>query len=297
MRTTFAPLITQNLKHMFRSLIIAACFSLCAWALEAQMEMPAPSPAAEIEQTVGLTDIEIEYSRPSMKGRVIFGDLVPYGEMWRTGANKSTQIEFSTDVTINNQPLPKGKYALYTVPGEQNWDVMFYKDLSFWGTPGDKFDEEMVALKTTVPAISLKSAVETFTIDIQNLRDGSADIHIKWANTAISLPLTVGTDDAVMASIDKAMAGPSWRDYYQAGRYYVENGKDAKQALEWMEMATAGEGGEKFWVVRWLAHAQAANNMKAKAIETAMKQKELATAAGNMQYVKFAEQAIAEWKK
>jgi len=145
--------------------------------------------------------------------------------------------------------------------------------------------------------MALAQNVETFTIDLANVRDASADLHIKWAKTAVSLPISLETDAKVMSSIEKVMAGPSWRDYYSAGRYYVENDKDPKQALKWMEMATSGEGGEKFWVVRWLAHAQAANGMKSKAVASAMKQKELATAAGNMQYVKFAEETIKEWSK
>jgi len=275
--------------------------SIALWvgisSLFGQIKVPQPSPLGTISQTVGLIKVEVEYSRPSAKGRKIFGGLVPYGEMWRTGANASTKVTFSDEVMVNYVNLPKGTYALYTIPGEKEWTVIFYKNTSFWGVPDAKsFKEEDVAARFKVPVKTTADKVETFTINIGNLTNSSADLELLWENTRIVIPIQVDTDSKVMADIKSTMAGPKANDYYAAARYYYEENKDMAQALEWvdknLEMA-----GEKFWVLRLKASILARLGRYQEAIAVANRSTELAKAEGNTDYPRMNEESIAEWKK
>ena len=146
-----------------KKIILLCAVMIASYTIEAQVKTPQPSPKSNLEQTVGLTNVAIEYSRPSMKGRTIFGDLVPFGKIWRTGANENTTISFSDDVVIDGQTLKKGKYALYTMPKAENWDVIFYSTTDNWGNP-DTWDETKVALRTNVKSQMLNKAIESFTI-------------------------------------------------------------------------------------------------------------------------------------
>ncbi len=203
----------------------------------AQLETPAPSPASTVKQKVGLTDITIEYSRPGVKGRTVFGGLEQWGKMWRTGANGSTDVEFSKDVKFNGETLKAGKYALYTVPNPDKWDIIFHANPDYWGTGGDQYDAEGEALRFSVPS-KKGEFTETFTIDINNIRNNSADLVLKWADTKIVAPFEVGTKEQVSANIKKVMAGPSANDYFAAARFYKEEGMDFNQALTWINKAT-----------------------------------------------------------
>lgn len=280
--------------------------SLCLTALTllatatvsvAQIKTPAPSPTGKISQSVGLVDVEVEYSRPGVKGRKIFGELVPLGEMWRTGANASTKVSFSDAVQANNVSLDKGTYALYTIPGEKEWTIIFYKNTSYWGTPEPKdFKEDEVAGRFNVPVQTLPAKVETFTINIGNLHNDGADLELMWENTKVVIPITVDTDGKVMADIKSTMAGPKAGDYYAAARYYYEEKKDMKQALEWVNKSLE-MGGDKFWILRQKANIQAELGMYKDAITTANKSTELAKADGNVDYPRMNEKSIAEWRK
>lgn len=263
----------------------------------AQIKTPQPSPVGSFSQSVGLIKVDVEYSRPSSKGRKVFGGLVPYGEMWRTGANASTKVTFSDNVQVNYMALDKGTYALYATPGEKEWTIIFYKNTSFWGVPDAKsFKEEDVAARFKVPVKNLADKVETFTIGIGNLANDSADLEISWENVKVVVPIKVDTDSKVMADIKSTMAGPKANDYYSAARYYFEEGKDLQQALEWvnknLEMA-----GEKFWVLRLKANIQGKLGQYKDAIATANRSTELAKADGNTDYPRMNEESIAEWKK
>lgn len=263
----------------------------------AQIKTPAPSPTAKITQAVGLINMEVEYSRPSMKGRKIFGELVPFGELWRTGANASTKVMFSDKVTVGNISLEKATYALYTIPGAKEWTIIFYKNTTFGGAPQPKdFKEEDVAARFNVPVQSLSSKVETFTIEIANLRNDAADLELMWENTKVVIPVKLETDSKVMADIQSTMAGPKAGDYYAAARYYYEEKKDMKQALEWVNTSLE-KGGDKFWILRLKANIQAELKMYKEAIETANKSTELAKADGNADYPRMNEESIAGWKK
>lgn len=264
-------------------------------AVNAQIKTPQPSPAAKMEQVVGLTDVKVEYSRPAMKGRTIFGGLVPYGEVWRTGANANTKITFSYDVTIGGKELKKGTYAIYTIPNAKSWEVIFYSDATNWGNPA-KWDESKVALKTTVEVYPLPMKIESFTITFDDLSNDSAVLGILWENTYVGVKFDVPTDKTTLKSIETAMAGPTKNDYFQAATYYHTAGKDLKQALEWMKKSTAGDD-PAFWYLRRMSLIQADLGDKAGAIATAKKSLAAAEKAGNADYVKMNNESIAEWTK
>lgn len=280
-------------KILFSIVILTA---LCFTQVEAQLKTPAPSPGATVTQKVGVSEIAIDYSRPSMKGRKIFGGLVPFGELWRTGANASTKVTFADDVTVGGVALKAGKYALFTFPGESEWTVVFYGDAEVSGTPGDKYDPKQEVAKFKVKSQKLSDKVETFTIDVANLTDASAEITLLWENTKVVIPVKFDTEKMVMTSIDEVMAGPSQRDYYSAARYYFDNGKDLNTAYKWITKATEGDG-NAFWMLRLKSQIEAGLGKYKEAINTATKSKELAEKAGNKQYVKFNEDAIKEWSK
>lgn len=273
-------------------------FFLAAFvAANAQIKTPAPSPVAKISQEAGLLKIDVEYSRPSAKGRKVFGDLVPYGELWRTGANASTKVTFSEDVKVSGAPVPKGTYALYTVPGEKEWSVVFYKNTSFWGAPEPKdFKEEDVQARVSVASMPLRDLVETFTININNLRNSSADVEIMWENTKVAIPIMFDTDTKVMKAIENTMAGPAANDFYAAARYYYEEKKDMAQALAWVDKSLE-KGGDKFWILRLKANILAELGRYKDAIAVAEKSTELAKKEGNEDYPRMNEKSIMEWSK
>lgn len=281
---------------MKKLLVLTLIFCAAFVSIDAQIKTPAPSPFCKIEQKVGLTDVTVEYSRPGVKGRKVFGDLVPYGEMWRAGANKNTIMSFSSDVTINGSALEKGSYAIFIKPSAEMWDIYFYTDTNNSGTPKE-WDDSKVALKTSSKVQEMPMPIETYTIDIGNITADGAAISFLWENTWVDMTLGLSTDEAVMASIDKAMAGPDWYANYQAARYYLENGKDLDKAMGWMNKAVSGEGGKKFWVMRQMSLLQAKMGKYKDAIATAEKSKELAVTAGNKAYQKMNDESIAAWKK
>ena len=281
------------MKKYFLGLVL--CLGLLT--AQAQVKTPAPSPLCKIEQSVGLTDISLEYSRPGVKNRTIFGDLVPYGKKWRTGANRATKISFSTDVNIGGVDVEKGQYAIYTMPSANSWTVFLYTDASGGGVPKE-WDDSKVAAKFDAKTTKTSSKVESFTIGLNEISNSGASLDFSWENTMVSVPVEVGSDEMVMASIDKTMAGPSAGDYYAAARYYRESGKDLNKAGEWMEKAMAAPGNsEKFWMVRQQSLLLADMGDVKGAIAAAKKSLELAKAAGNADYIKMNEESIAEWMK
>jgi hypothetical protein len=257
-------------------------------------ELPQPSPTGKVEQKVGLTNVAITYSRPSVKGRVIFGDLVPFGEVWRTGANKATSISFSSDVKIGGKDLKAGTYSLFTIPNAQEWTVIINKNTELWGSEDYKQEEDVVRIMAK-PTINNLTESMTFTID--NLDTKKADISLTWDKTKISFPIEVEFDvqamDNIKAKIEEAE--DAFSIYDGAARYYIENNKDVKQALEWAQKSVIMKA--EFWNLLTLAKAQAANGMFKQAIETANKSKVKSIEAKNTAYEKRANDGIAEWTK
>lgn len=278
-----------------KKLFLIACLVAFTYAADAQITTPQPSPFSKIEQKVGLTDVTLEFSRPGMRGRTIFGDLVPFGKVWRTGANANTKITFSTDVTVNGQNLKAGSYAIYTIPNKDKWEVMFYTDTNNWGTPRN-WDDSKVAVKMSADVMPMPMKIETYTMTFDDLTNNSAVIGILWENTYVGIQFETPTDKAVQASIDKVMNGPGANDYYAAAVYYKQSGKDVAQAVKWIDKAIElTKDQPRFWYYRQqsLIHAMAGN--KKGAIAAAKTSLDLATKAGNADYVKMNKDSLKEW--
>ena len=283
------------MKKLFIQLFTLAVLSMLGTTSYGQIRTPAPSPSSTIEQTVGLTDITINYSRPSAKGRTIFAKdgLVPFGKMWRTGANAATKISFSDDVNVGGKDLKGGDYAVLTIPAAESWTVNFY---SYEGGNWGSYTEKEPAASVTANVDALPFSVETFTIGTNNLTSSSADLMFYWEKTLASVPVKVAVDERVMADIKRVMAGPSQNDYYAAASYLHDSGKDLDKALEYIQKANSGEN-PRFWQVRREALILADMGMKDKAVKAAMKSMKLAEEAGNEDYVRMNKKSIEEWKK
>ncbi|HRI00443.1 MAG TPA: DUF2911 domain-containing protein [Saprospiraceae bacterium] len=273
-------------------LFLIFCFQLVF--LHAQITTPAPSPFCKLEQKLGLGTVTVEYSRPSMKSRVVFGDLVPYDKMWRTGANASTKITFTEDVMVEGKTLAKGTYALYSIPGKETWDIIFYSDAIQSGLPKN-YDITKEALKVRVSAEQTLSSVESFTIDINDIKADAATLNLIWENVLVSVKLKFDVESKVLKNIDKVLAGPSADDYYIAARYYFDNGKDNSSALMWIQKSNTAD--PQFWKLRLESLILAKAGRKQEAIEVATRSKTMAIAAGNDDYVKMNEDSIKEWSK
>ncbi|WP_396159774.1 DUF2911 domain-containing protein [Flavobacterium sp.] len=270
---------------------------LISEVLCAQIVTPQASPISKIDQTVGLTNISLEYNRPSAKGRIVYGELVPYGKNWRTGANKNTTITFSQDVLIDGKPISKGSYALYTTPKADSWDIIFYKDTDNWGLP-EEWMEEKVALKTSAKPESLNRLVETFTISFNNVTTEAANLELSWEKTLVSVKIEVPTQKIVLKSIEDVMNGPSAKDYYASAQYYYQSNTDLNKALLWMNQAIPLSG-EKvpFWYYRLKSLIQFKLGDKKGAIETAKLSLAGATAEKNEDYIKQNKDSIELWSK
>lgn len=266
------------------------------FAIEAQVKTPQASPKSTLNQIVGLTNVEIVYSRPSAKGRDVFNNLVPFGKLWRTGANENTTISFSDDVVIDGKTLPKGKYALYTTPRADNWEIIFYTTTDNWGNP-TTWDETKVALKTTVKSEHLERLIESFTIGINNLDNNSANLELSWENTLVSLKFEVPTQKTAMASIDKALAGPTVGDYFSSAQYFFQSNGDLAKALTYINKALDLSQDKPYFYYRLKSLIQAKQGDKKGAIETAKLSLAGAEAAKNQDYVKMNKDSMAEWSK
>ena len=277
--------------------IFSFLFVATAISMQGQIKTPAPSPSAEIEQVIGLTEVEVEYSRPSMRGRTIFGDLVPFGKVWRTGANARTKISFSTDVTIDGKELKEGSYGLFTIPSAESWEIIFYTEADGGGAPSE-LDDAKVALRLSAKSNSMNFKMETFTIGFGDLADpGSAKMYLMWEQTSVGIKIGVPTDEITMKSIESTMAGPSNGDYYQAAVYYLNSGKDLNQAKEWIDKAISGNDSPPFWQLRQQSLIYAATGDKKGAVTIAEKSLAASEKAGNADYIKMNKESIAEWSK
>lgn len=267
---------------------------------QAQVQTPAASPAGSVSTTVGLTDIKIEYSRPKAKNRKIFGEgagaLVPYGAIWRTGANQGTKITFSDDVKVEGTTVPKGEYLILTWPGANEWTVSLYKDVKLGGST-DKYDATLDAVKFKVKPEKLTEKVETFTINIGDISDDSksAKVQLAWENTSVKFTIGVDYDAKVMKSIESnTKVNPS--NYYQAAVYYLENNKDLNKALEWINLALKDQQSPPFWMTYQKARIQKALGDKKGALETATASLAASKTANNRDYQMMNEELIKSLK-
>ena len=275
--------------------IIVFSFALIVLNSYAQITTPKASPLSKIEQKVGLADITISYSRPGKKDRVVFGDVVPFGEIWRFGANENTKITSSESLIFGKDTLKAGTYAIFTKPNKDKWEVYFYTETTNWGTP-EKWDDQKVALKMTAPVTALNDVVENLTISFDNLQNSGATLQFSWDKTRINIPFALNTKDKVVASIKKTMDGPTANDFHQAANYYFQEKLDLKQALTWSTRAVEMRP-EAYWMSRLMAQLQAANGDYRGAIETAKKSMVAAEKDGDNNYVKMNKTSIEEWSK
>ncbi len=276
-----------------KTIVLFLSAALLSFGIEAQVKTPQPSPSSKIEQVIGLTDVSVEYSRPSMRGRTIFGDLVPFDKLWRTGANKNTQITFSDDVKVGGKELKKGTYAIFTKPGKENWEVIFYSDANNWGVPRE-WDDAKVAAKVSVKPTAMPVNIETFTVVFSDFKMDSAILNFLWEKTEAAVKIEVPAKETALASIEKVMAGPSAGDHYQAAVFYkdIENFDKAKEHID---KAISLRKEPAFWYHRQQSLIYAKKGDKDGAIKAAKTSLELAEKAGNADYVKLNKDSLAEW--
>lgn len=277
-----------------KKLFLFVCTLAIVASTNAQIKTPAPSPSQKIEQKVGLTDVTLEYSRPLMRGRTIFGGLVPYGKMWRTGANANTKITFSEDVKVGETALKAGTYAIFTKPNANAWEVYFYSDASNWGTP-QEWDSSKVAATVKVESHRMPMKIQSFTMTFDNVDKDSADLGMLWENVYVSVPIKVGTDATVMTSIENVMNGPSANDYYSAAVYYLESGKDISKAKNWIDKAVSMRS-DAFWYYRQQSLIYAKSGDKKGAIKAAKTSLKMAEKAGNDDYVALNTKSLSVWE-
>ncbi len=258
----------------------------------AQLKTPAPSTGQTIKQDFGLSTIELSYSRPNMKGRKIMGDLVPFDKVWRTGANGATTLTFGDDVTIGGKNIPAGKYGLLSIPGKTSWILIITKQTNVTSPAAYKQEEDVVRVNAKVNTVGMKA--ETFTMQFANVKPETCELHIRWDNVMVALPIKTDVDSKVMAAIDAAMKTEK-PPYFQAAAYYLENNKDINKANEWFAKA-ADANPNAYWVKYQQARALAKAGKKAEARQVALKSKELAIAGKNEDYVKLNEKFLAELK-
>jgi hypothetical protein len=270
--------------------VVVLLFVLFSVGASAQgIKTPAPSPTQTLKQDFALSSIEITYSRPAAKGRKIFGDLVPFGKIWRTGANAATKVTFGEDVKVGGVPVKAGSYAIYSVPTANEWEIIINKGANNSGLTGYKTEDDVARFK--VESMKLPMMIENFTIILGNLTASSADIQILWENTAVQIPVVADIDSKIMAQINSAMTVDS-RPYFQAASYYFDNGKDINKALEWANKAVEAQP-TAYWVMHLKAKVQAKAGDKVGAKATAMKSIEMAKQAKNDDYVVLNQKLIA----
>jgi len=260
-----------------------------------QITMPAPSPTVELKQKIGLTDVSLAYSRPSMRGRAVVGELVPFGEVWRTGANASTKITFADEVTFGGQKVAAGTYALYSIPGQNEWTIILSENTELWGSMGYTPDQDLIRVQVRPQTTS--PAVETFTLDFATMDMDLAHLRMMWENTLVEVPIQAEVHSKVLAQIESnvknnpnATAGV----LYQAANYYFERKIDLDNALAWVSKAL--ESQQQYWVMHLKAKIEAELGKKAEAIATAEASMKLAEEANNPDYVRLNQKLIAELK-
>ncbi len=269
-----------------RKLIVLALSVMSLGAFAQAIKTPAPSPGQTIKQDFALSSVEVTYSRPAAKGRKIFGDLVPFGKMWRTGANSQTLITFGEDVTVGGKAVKAGKYSILSVPGKTEWEIILAKP----ETSVFNYKAENEVTRFTAKASTLPMNVENFMILFGAQTSNSVNMSIIWENTEVEFPIVADIDSKIMADIDKAMNVDS-KPYFAAASYYFDNGKDLTKALAWANRAVDAQP-DAYWIAHLKAKIQAKAGDKAGAIATAKKSLELATKGNNPDYVTLNEKLI-----
>lgn len=277
---------------MKKLLLAAICMSAIVMTEAQQLRTPQPSTTQTVKQDFGLGGIELSYSRPNMKGRKIFGDLVPFDKVWRTGANSATTLTFSDEVIIGGTKIPAGKYGLLTIPSANEWTIIISKQTDVTSPTAYKQDMDVVRVK--VKPMALPWSFETFGMSFENIKDNSCELMIAWDKTLVALPITTDVDGKVMKQIETIMTKDN-RPYFAAAAYYADNGKDLNQAVSWFDKAIE-QNPQAFWVYYQKAKALAKLGKKAEAMTVSAKSMELAKAAKNDDYVSLNEKLQKDLK-
>ena len=280
---------------MKKHLLVAALIAF-GTGLNAQIVAPKASPQGKIEQKIGVTDVKVEYYRPMKNNRVVFGEVVPFNEIWRTGANENTKFTCSDALVFGTDTLRAGTYALFTKPSASNWEIYFYTETSNWGLP-ETWDASKVALKVNAPTNSLNDVVEVFTMNLDPVTNKMGQLSISWDKTRVTVPFAVPTTQKVLASIEKTMTGPSANDYHAAAEFYYKEKKDLQKAREWATKAVEMRGEDAYWMLRVKALIEAELGDYKAAIETAKKSLLAAEKGENKAYVAMNKASIEEWSK
>lgn len=276
-----------------RKLLLTAFAVFTLFITDAQLKTPAPSPTQTIKQDFGLATVELSYSRPGIKGRKIFGDLVPFGKVWRTGANNATVITFGDAVIIGGTKIAAGKYGLLTIPDKKSWVIIISKQTDVTSPADYKAEQDIVRVEAKT--MEMDDKVETFTMQFANIKPSSCELHMMWDKTAVALPITTDVETKVMAQIDQLMNKDN-RPYFNAAMYYMDNGKDLNQALAWFDKAVEMQP-NAFWIHHQRANCLAKLGKKDEAKAAAEKSKALATEQKNDDYVKLNEKLLADLEK
>jgi hypothetical protein len=282
--------MSTKIKVLFLALLLTSFSSLAQ-----QIQMPQASPSSKIIQKVGLTDVTVDFSRPSTKGRKIFGELVPFGQVWRTGANGATVLTFSTEVSISGTKVPAGSYALYSIPGKSTWTMILSKNTKLWGAIGYEAKDDVLRFNAT-PAKTSRM-YDSFEIGFSNLTDASADLSIKWEQTRVEFTIQTEVDPIVMADIKKQVIDAQSTNpalLYQAANYYFTNNKDQNQAYTWIKQST--ESDPKYWTLHLQAKIELSLGKKTAALESATRSKKLAEEGKNQDYVGLNDRLIKSIK-
>lgn len=273
---------------------ISFAAAVLAASVTVAQELPQASPRGEVEQVIGLTKVELDYARPSAKGRVVFGDVVPYDKLWRTGANLNTIIEFSGPVKFGDTEVKAGKYSLFTVPGKEVWAIHLNTNTELWGEDGFKPEQNAASIK--IKPVS-GEFTETLTFNFANVVNDNADLVLSWEKTKVTIPIHADATEQALNNIKEALAKGDVKagGYGGSARFCLDRNVMTKEALEWAQKSV--EMDRKFWTVHTLARAQAANGLSKEAIVTAEESLKLAQEAKNDAYVKMNRELIERVKK
>lgn len=277
------------MKKLFFT-VLALCILITVNAQ--QLTTPQPSPTQTVKQNFGLSSIELSYSRPGIKGRKVFGDLVPFGNVWRTGANNATTLTFADDVIIGDKKIAAGKYGLVSIPNKDNWTLIITKQTDITSPAAYKQENDIV--RVAAKATQLNDKMENFTMQFANLKSNSCDLQLMWENTVVALPIKTDVDTKIMAQIDNLMNKDN-RPYFNAGMYYLESGKDLNQALTWFDKAIE-QNPKGYFIYHQKANALVKLGRKDEARKTATRSIELAKEAKNDDYVRLNEKLLADLK-
>jgi hypothetical protein len=256
------------------------------------LNTPQPSTTQTIKQNFGLSSIELSYSRPNAKDRIIIGGLVPFDKVWRTGANEATTLTFGDDVTIGGKKVTAGTYGFLSIPGKDNWTLIITKQIDVTSPAAYKAESDVV--RVNVKPMKISDKVETFTMQFTNVKSSTCDLNLQWENTSITLPISTDVDGKVMSQINDIMTKDNL-PYFNAAMYYMDNGKDLNQALAWLNKA-ADQNPTAYWVQYQRANCLVKLGKKQDAVAASTKSLELATAAKNADYVKLNEDLLKSLK-